>query len=92
MSPDRSATSDPHDRRPASRSLGIARTRPSCSTEETKGEMAMISPETEASRVLRKAADLLNSVAETAWATCAAERACAFRHAIRLVSDGGPCA
>ena len=54
--------------------------------------MAMISPETEASRVLRKAADLLNSVAETAWATCAAERACAFRHAIRLVSDGGPCA
>ena len=67
MSPDRSATSDPHDRRPASRSLGIARTRPSCSTEETKGEMAMISPETEASRVLRKAADLLNSVAEAAW-------------------------
>jgi hypothetical protein len=32
-----------------------------------KGEMAMISLETQASRLLRKTANLLNSVAETAW-------------------------
>ena len=51
-----------------SRALGVAtRSSPSCSTEETEGEMAMINPETQTSRLLRKAANLLNSVAEAAW-------------------------
>jgi hypothetical protein len=50
------------------RSLGVAKTSsPSCSAEETEGEMVMISPETQTSRLLRKTADLLNSVAEAAW-------------------------
>jgi hypothetical protein len=40
--------------------------------EQTEGEMAMISPETQTSRLLRKAASLLNSVAEAAWAVDAA--------------------
>lgn len=51
-----------------SRALGVAtRSSPSCSTEETEGEMAMISSETETGRLLRKAANLLHSVVETAW-------------------------
>jgi len=50
-----------------SRSLGVARKRsPSCSVEE-EGEMAMTSPETQTSRLLRKTANLLNSVTEAAW-------------------------
>ena len=39
----------------------------SCSAEETEGEMAMISSETETGRLLRKAANLLHSVVEAAW-------------------------
>ena len=51
-----------------SRALGVAtRSSPNCSTEETEGEMAMISSETQTSRLLRKTAHLLNSVAEAAW-------------------------
>ena len=51
-----------------SRALGVAtRSSPSCSTEETEGEMAMISSETETGRLLRKAANLLHSVVEAAW-------------------------
>jgi hypothetical protein len=51
-----------------SRALGVAtRSSPSCSAEETKGEVSMINPETPTGRLLRKAANLLNSVAEAAW-------------------------
>ena len=51
-----------------SRALGVAtRSSPNCSTEETEGEMAMISSETETGRLLRKAANLLHSVVEAAW-------------------------
>ena len=51
-----------------SRALGVATTSsPSCSAEETEGEMAMINPETETGRLLRKAANLLHSVVEAAW-------------------------
>jgi len=51
-----------------SRALGVATTSsPSCSDEETEGEMAMISSETETGRLLRKAANLLHSVVEAAW-------------------------
>ena len=48
-------------------SLGVARKNSSTARRETKGEMAMISPETQTSRLLRKTANLLNSVAEAAW-------------------------
>ena len=51
-----------------SRSLGVATTSsPSCSAEETEGEMAMIDPETHTGQLLMKTANLLNSVAEAAW-------------------------
>jgi hypothetical protein len=66
--PDRSATSELNDRR---RALPVLRggkdEQSNCSSEETKGEMAMMSPETQISRLLRKTANLLNSVAEAAW-------------------------
>jgi hypothetical protein len=66
--PGRSATTRRNDRR---RALPILRggkdEQSNCSSEETKGEMAMISPETQTSRLLRKTANLLNSVAEAAW-------------------------
>jgi hypothetical protein len=66
--PDRSATSELNDRR---RALPLLRggkdEQSNCSSEETKGEMAMISPETQTSRLLRKTANLLSSVAEAAW-------------------------
>jgi hypothetical protein len=66
--PDRSATSGRNDRPQAIRSLGVAATSsPSCSTEETEGEVAMINPETPTGRLLRKAANLLHSVVEAAW-------------------------
>jgi hypothetical protein len=66
--PDRSATSDRNDRRQAlPRLRGGKDEQSNCSSEETKGEMAMISPETQTSRLLRKTANLLNSVAEAAW-------------------------
>ena len=68
MLPDRNATSGPNDRPQASRAFGVAtRSSPSCSTEETESEMAMISSETETGRLLRKAANLLHSVVEAAW-------------------------
>ncbi len=52
-----------------SRALGVAtRSSPSCSAEETEGEVSMINPETETGRLLRNTAILLNSVAEAAWA------------------------
>ena len=51
-----------------SRALGVATTSsPSCSAEETEGEMVMINSETETGRLLRKAANLLLSVVEAAW-------------------------
>jgi len=66
--PDRSATSDRNDRRQALPLLrGGKDEQSNCSSEETKGEMAMISRETQTSRLLRKTANLLNSVAEAAW-------------------------
>jgi len=66
--PDRSATSDRSDRRQALPLLrGGNNEQSNCSSEETKGEMAMISRETQTSRLLRKTANLLNSVAEAAW-------------------------
>jgi hypothetical protein len=66
--PDRSATSGRNDRPQAIRSLGVAATSsPSCSTEETEGEVAMINPETPTGRMLRKAANLLHSAVEAAW-------------------------
>jgi len=67
--PDRNATSELNDRR---RALPVLRggkdEESNCSSEEAKGEMAMISPETQTSRLLWKTANLLNSVAEAAWA------------------------
>jgi hypothetical protein len=66
--PDRSATSELNDRRRALLLLrGGKDEQSNCSSEETKGEMAMISPETQTVRLLRKTANLLNSVAEAAW-------------------------
>jgi hypothetical protein len=51
-----------------SRSLGVATTSsPSCSAEETEGEVAMINPETPTGRLLRQAANLLHSIVEAAW-------------------------
>jgi hypothetical protein len=48
--------------------LGVSRTScPSCLAHETEGELAMTRPETLDSRLLRKTANLLNSVAEAAW-------------------------
>jgi hypothetical protein len=68
--PDRSATSELNDRRPALPLLSGGKDEQSnCSSEETKGEMAMISCEAQTSRLLRKTANLLNSVAEAAWAS-----------------------
>ena len=68
MLPDRSATSELNDRRRALLLLrGGKDEQSNCSSEETKGEMAMISPETQTVRLLRKTANLLNSVAEAAW-------------------------
>ena len=68
MLPDRSATSDRNDRRRALPLLSGGKDEQSnCSSEETKGEMAMISCEAQTSRLLRKTANLLNSVAEAAW-------------------------
>jgi hypothetical protein len=68
--PDRSATSDRNDRRQALPLLrGGKDEQSNCSSEETKGEMAMISRETQTSRLLRKTANLLNSVAEAAWSS-----------------------
>ena len=50
-----------------SRALGVATTSsPSCSAEETEGEVAMINPETPTGRLLREAANLLHSVVEAA--------------------------
>jgi len=66
--PDRSDTSGRNDRRQAIRSLGVATTSsPSCSTEETESEVAMIKPETPTGKLLRKAANQLHSVVEAAW-------------------------
>jgi hypothetical protein len=66
---DRSAISDRSDRRQALPLLrGGKDEQFSCSSDETKGEMAMISPETHTRQLLRKTANLLNSVAEAAWA------------------------
>jgi hypothetical protein len=66
--PDRSDTSGRNDRPQAIRSLGVATTSsPSCSTEETEGEVAMIKPETPTGQLLRKAANQLHSVVEAAW-------------------------
>ena len=68
MLPDRSATSYRSDRRQALPLLrGGKDEQSNCSSEESKGEMAMISRETQTSRLLRKTANLLNSVAEAAW-------------------------
>lgn len=68
MLPDRSATSHRNDRRQALPLLRGGKGRVSkLSAEEAEGEMAMISPETQTSRLLRKTANLLNSVAEAAW-------------------------
>ena len=68
MLPGRSATSGRNDRPQAIRSLGVETTgSPSCSTEETEGEMAMINPETPTGRLLGKTANLLHSVVEAAW-------------------------
>ena len=68
MLPDRSDTSGRNDRRQAIRSLGVATTSsPSCSTEETESEVAMIKPETPTGKLLRKAANQLHSVVEAAW-------------------------
>ena len=68
MLPDRSATSGRNDRPHAIRSLGVATTSsPSCSTDETEGEAAMINPETPTGQLLRKAANQLHSVVEAAW-------------------------
>lgn len=51
-----------------SRSLRVAGlSRPSGAAEATRGEMAMICPETQTGQRLRKTARLLNSVAEAAW-------------------------
>jgi hypothetical protein len=49
------------------RSCGGRTSSTSCTAEETEGGMAMISPETQTSRLLRETANLLNSVAEAAW-------------------------
>ena len=60
MLPDRSASSGRNDRPQAIRSLGVATTSsPSCSIEETEGEMAMIKevrclPHTEVRHLLRR--------------------------------------
>jgi hypothetical protein len=65
--PDRSAPANAMTANQPTRSLGTARTSsPICMVEED-GEIAMISPETQTSRLLRKTAELLNSVAEAAW-------------------------
>ena len=69
MLPDPSATSDLNDHTQALPLLrGGKEEQFNCSPGETKGEMAMISPETPTSQLLRKTANLLNSVAEAAWA------------------------
>jgi hypothetical protein len=66
--PDRSATPNPVTADKPSCPLGVSRTSsPSCRTHETEGELAMIRPEARDSRLLRKTANLLNSVAEAAW-------------------------
>jgi hypothetical protein len=66
--PDRSANAHRNDRRQALPLLRGGKDEQSkVRPEETKGEMAMISLETQANRLLRKTASLLNSVAEAAW-------------------------
>lgn len=68
MLPERSASPDLMTADKPSRSLGGPRTSsPSFPADETEGELAMIRPETQRSRLLRKTANLLNSVAEAAW-------------------------
>jgi len=66
--PDRSAASDRDDHRRALPPLrGGKDEQPPLLGRREEGEMAMISCETQTSRVLRKTANLLNSVAEAAW-------------------------
>jgi hypothetical protein len=65
---DCSATPNPVTADKPSCPLGVSRTScPNCQAHETEGELAMIRPEMQASRLLRKTANLLNSVAEAAW-------------------------
>jgi len=66
--PDRSATSHRNDRRQALPLLrGGKDKRSRLLGRREEREMAMISPEAQAIRLLRKTAHLLNSVAEAAW-------------------------
>ncbi len=70
MLPDRSATSDRDDRQQALPLLrGGKDEQPKLLGRTEEGEMAMISRETQTRRLLRKTANLLNSVAEAAWTT-----------------------
>jgi len=65
---DRSATPNPVTADKPSCPLGVSRASClSCQAHEMEGELAMIRPEAQDSRLLRKAANLLNSVAEAAW-------------------------
>jgi hypothetical protein len=79
------ATSDRNDRRQARPLLRGGNDEQSKLLDRRDGRcIVSISPETQTGRLRRKTDSLLNSVAETAWATCAAEGACALWHAIRL--------